>query len=143
MTADHWMHILEANKLMHSPEEVAAFEHALAQIAENLPKENLPALHLILDDRCEQPEVMFSLVHLLESFALDEQVQAFISVIPQLITFAPDWTRILHTRILNDEAACRCYQENLQAMNASSPHFIRQLLEENATSRLSTQVIKT
>ena len=143
MTEERWIHILEANKLMRSPEEVAAFENALAQLAENSPKENLPALHLILDDHSEQPEVMFSLVHFLESFAIDEQLQAFISVVPQLIAAAPDWTRILHTRILNDEVACRCYREKLHSMNASSPHFIRQLLEENATYRLRKQTIQT
>jgi|GEM_PF-1150126 len=121
MKEERWIQILEANKLMRSPEEVAAFENALAQLAENFHKENLPALHLILDDRCEQPEVMFSLVHFLESFAIEEQLQAFISVIPQLIAAAPDWRRILHTRILNNEAACCCYQENLHSMNASSP----------------------
>ncbi|NER22701.1 MAG: hypothetical protein F6J86_30260 [Symploca sp. SIO1B1] len=143
MTEERWIQILEENKLMQSLEEVAAFEYALAQLAENLPKENLPALHLILDDRSKQPEVMFSLVHFLESFALDEQLQSFISVVPQLVATAPDWTRILHTRILNDEVACRCYQEKLHAINASSPHFIRQLLEENATYRLSKHTIKT
>ncbi|NEP12517.1 MAG: hypothetical protein F6K14_20375 [Symploca sp. SIO2C1] len=93
--------------------------------------------NLILDDRCEQPEVMFSLVHFLESFAIEEQLQAFLTVVPQLIATTPDWTRILHTRILNDEAACRLYREKLHSMNASSPHFIRQLLEENATYRLN------
>ncbi|NEP10379.1 MAG: hypothetical protein F6K14_09190 [Symploca sp. SIO2C1] len=44
MTEDRWIHSLEANKLMRSPEEVSAFEHALAQLAENPYKENLPAL---------------------------------------------------------------------------------------------------
>ncbi|MDY7013280.1 MAG: Imm30 family immunity protein [Cyanobacteriota bacterium] len=124
---------------MRSPEEVAAFENALTQLAENPYPEHLPALHLILDDCCQQPEVMFGLVHFLESFALEGQVRAFITVVPQLISVAPDWTRILHTRILNDETACRFYREKLHSTNASSPHFIRQLLEESATYRLTHQ----
>ncbi|MBE9119165.1 hypothetical protein IQ249_25250 [Lusitaniella coriacea LEGE 07157] len=137
MTEEHWINSLKANRLMRSREEVNAFENALSQLAEHPKNEDLPALHLILDDCCEQSEVMFGLVHFLESFALEEQLQAFVTVVPQLIAVAPDWTRILHTRILNDEAACGLYREKLCSANASSPHFIRHLLEESASYRLT------
>ncbi|MEC4807399.1 MAG: Imm30 family immunity protein [Jaaginema sp. PMC 1079.18] len=137
MTQEHWINSLKANRLMRSHEEVNAFENALCQLAEHPQNEDLAALHLIFDDRCEQPEVMFSLVHFLESLALEEQLQAFVTVVPQLIVIAPDWTKILHTRILNDEEACSLYREKLRSANASSPHFIRHLLEESASYRLT------
>jgi len=139
MKDNSWISILDANKLMRSPEEVTAFENALAEFAKHPESEHLPALHLILDDRCQQPEVMFSLIHFLESFEMEQQLQAFISVIPQLIIFASDWTRILHSRILNDEVACRLYRNLLHSINTHSPHFIRQLLEESATYQLTHQ----
>lgn len=43
---------LEANRLMRSPDEVAAFEQALAELAQHPSNEYLPDLHLILDDLC-------------------------------------------------------------------------------------------
>ena len=48
---------------MRSRQEVIAFETALAELAKHPQTEDLPTLHLIFDDRCEQPEVMFSLLH--------------------------------------------------------------------------------
>jgi len=139
MKENSWITILAANKLMRSAEEVTAFENALAEFAKHPESEHLPDLHLILDDRCQQPEVMFSLIHFLESFEMEQQLQAFICVIPQLIVVASDWTRILHSRILNDEVACRLYRNLLHSINAHSPHFIRQLLEESAAYRLTYQ----
>ena len=63
----------------------------------------MPSLHLILDDACEQPEVMFSLVHFLESFEV--QIKAFIQVMPDLEKQATEWTEILRSRIMNNDIA--------------------------------------
>ncbi|WP_442867159.1 Imm30 family immunity protein [Aphanizomenon sp. CS-733/32] len=61
------------------------------EIADNSDENNLPAYHLVLDDQCQQPEVMFSLIHFLESFdmenvnpysALHNVVSIFSRIIP-------------------------------------------------------------
>ena len=132
-----WISILETNKLMRSPDEVTAFENALASLADRPQKEDLPDLHLILDDRCEQPEVMFGLIHFLESFDVSAQIQAFFTVVPQLMLVASEWTRILHSRILNDDDACRLYRDILHSLNSKEPNFVRQLLEESASYHLN------
>ena len=80
MSQNSLIDVLEANRLLRSPDEVATFEQTLETLAQNPDSADLPSLHLILDDACEQPEVMFSLVHFLESFDMQEQVQAFIQV---------------------------------------------------------------
>jgi len=82
MSQNPLIDVLEANRLLRSPHEVAIFEQTLEKLAQNPDPADLPSLHLILDDACEQPEVMFSLVHFLESFDVQEQVQAFIQVMP-------------------------------------------------------------
>ncbi|MFM9266772.1 Imm30 family immunity protein [Tychonema sp. BBK16] len=137
MKKNIWINILEANKLMRSPDEVIAFENALTSLADRPQDEDLPDLHLILDDRCEQPEVMFGLIHFLESFDVSAQLQAFVTVVPQLMLVASEWTRILHTRILNDEDACRLYRDILHSLNPQEPNFVRQLLEESASYHLN------
>ncbi|WP_293334946.1 Imm30 family immunity protein [Microcoleus sp. CAWBG58] len=137
MQENIWISILKANKLMRSPDEVTAFENALASIADRPQDEDLPDLHLILDDRCEQPEVMFSLIHFLESFDVSAQIQAFVTVVPQLMLVASEWTRILHSRILNDGDACRLYRDTLHSLNSQEPNFVRQLLEESASYNLN------
>lgn len=129
--------ILAANKLMRSPDEVTAFENALAALAENPDREDLPNLHLILDDRCEQPEVMFGLIHFLESFEVSAQLKSFVTIVPELIIVASGWTRTIHNRILNDELACHLYRDILRLFNEQKPHFVRELLEQSAAYHLN------
>ncbi|MDY6802907.1 MAG: Imm30 family immunity protein [Cyanobacteriota bacterium] len=132
---------LKENRLMQTEREINSFETALAEIANNPNEEDLPKYHLILDDRCQQPEVMFGLVHFLESFEPETQLQAFIKVIPQLALDAPEWTKILHNRILNDEFACNTYLKILRSLNSEKPHFIYYLLEESAANHLKRELI--
>ncbi|NEP44093.1 MAG: hypothetical protein F6K35_34655 [Okeania sp. SIO2H7] len=133
--------ILKENRLMQTEREVAKFENALAEIANNPNQEDLPEYHLILDDKCQQPEVMFALVHFLESFELETQLMAFLKVIPQLATIAPEWTKILHNRILNDETACNAYLKILRSLNSEKPHFLYYLLEESAANNLNRKIV--
>lgn len=137
MQENIWINILKTNKLMRSPDEVTAFENALASLADRPQNEDLPDLHLILDDRCQQPEVMFGLIHFLESFDAPAQIQAFVTVVPELMLVASEWTRILHSRILNDGDACRLYRDILHSLNSQEPNFVRQLLEESASYHLN------
>ena len=51
MKSNIWINFLEANKLMRDPDEVTAFENALASLADRPQNEDLPDLHLILIDR--------------------------------------------------------------------------------------------
>lgn len=131
--------ILRENRLMQTPEEVEAFETALAEIAKNPDENNLTAYHLILDDRCQHPEVMFSLIHFLESLDMEKQIEAFITIIPQLMLTAPEWTRILHDRILNDELASQVYQKLLHSINSQKSHFLYYLLEESVRNYLKNK----
>lgn len=133
------LEILKQNRLMKTLEEVDHFESALAELTNNFNEQDLGEYHLILDDQCEQPEVMFSLIHFLESFEIEMQITAFIKVIPQLMIHAPEWTRILHNRILNDELACHIYQKKLHSINSEKPHFLYYLLEESIKIYLETE----
>jgi hypothetical protein len=137
MQGKEWLKVLETNKLMQSLPEVAAFEGALEKLAENPDLALLPDLHLVLDDRCQQPEVLFSLIHFLESFDVVAQISAFVQVAPKLIFTAPEWVKVLHTRILNDEISLPVYKDVLRDINQAEPNFIRQLLEDSVTYHLA------
>jgi hypothetical protein len=123
--------VLEANRLLRSPDEVASFEQTLEKLAQNPDPADLPSLHLILDDACEQPEVMFSLVHFLESFDVQEQVQAFIQVLPELVKRAEEWTAILHSRIMNDEIAKAEFEDRVRSMSVQDPDRIYNFVANN------------
>lgn len=136
MNQNNLLAILRENYLMQTQQQVTDFENALAEIADNPDEQNLSAYHLVLDDQCQQPEVMFSLIHFLESFDIEEQIAAFIKVVPQLMINAPEWTKIIHDRILNDDSACQVYQKVLHSANLNTPHFIYHLLEESILNKL-------
>jgi hypothetical protein len=139
MNQNNLLAILQDNRLMLTEEQVTNFENALTKIADNLDEDDLSAYHLILDDQCQQPDVMFSLIHFLESFDIEPQITAFINVIPKLMITAPEWTRIIHNRILNDELACQVYQKILHSANLKTPHFFYHLLEESITNKLQVK----
>jgi len=119
--------VLEANRLLRSPDEVTRFEQTLETLAQRPDPADLPSLHLILDDACQQPEVMFSLVHFLESFKVQEQIQSFIQVMPDLVKRAAEWTAILHSRIMNDAIARSAFEERVRSVDAQKQNEIPQL----------------
>jgi hypothetical protein len=141
MSQNPLIDVLEANRLLRSPDEVTLFEHALEKLAQNPDPASLPSLHLILDDSCEQPEVMFSLVHLLESFDVQAQVQAFIQVMPDLVKQAAEWTAILHSRMMNDAIAKAEFEEGVRSMNDQKQNEIYQLI--SSISKKSSSEYKT
>ncbi|MGF2036019.1 MAG: Imm30 family immunity protein [Nostoc sp. CmiVER01] len=139
MNQNNLLAILRENRLMQTQQQVTDFENTLAEIADNPDEQNLSAYHLVLDDQCQHPEVMFSLIHFLESFETEEQITSFIKVVPQLMIDASEWTRIIHNRILNDDLSCQVYQKLLHSANLNTPHFLYHLLEESIVNKLKTK----
>ncbi len=79
-------------------------EEALSELAARPDLEvqdHLPDLFLIFDDACEQIEVMWGLLHLIEEFQWMAVICAFGQVIPKLVESAPQWTRTFMNRVLN------------------------------------------
>lgn len=132
--------VLEANRLLRSPNEVVRFEQTLETLAQNPDPADLPNLHLILDDACEHPEVMFSLVHFLESFDMQEQIQAFIQVLPDLIKRAAEWTAILHSRIMNDGIGRSVFEARVRSMDGQKQSEIYQMLSLTSTKSSPGQI---
>lgn len=130
MNATQWIEVLNANKFMRSDEEAMSFGFALAELALHPNSEDLPALYLVLDDRCEQHEVMYSLIHFLESFDLKDQLQAFIDTIDRMIVNAKEWTMILLYGILNQDLARSSYSKMLHSTPSQNRDLCKHLLRE-------------
>jgi hypothetical protein len=142
MSQNSPIEVLEANRLMRSPDEVTIFEQNLEKIAQNPNLADLPSLHLILDDACDRPEVMFGLVHFLESFDVRAQVQAFVQVLPDLVKRAAEWTAILHSRLMNDPIARSVFEEEVRSMSDRNQSEIFELLSLAATKISPGQAIE-
>ena len=135
LTTEQAIKALKFNRHMRSDQEFRAFEDALAFLAAHPDPNDLPDLHLALDDDCDQHEVMFGLVHFIEDFDLDAQIRAFLSVMPEMTVQAPSWTRTLTVRILNNEEARVHYKGLLQAAPPAQKSVARGVLEKIAASK--------
>ena len=125
-----WIAILQSNKLMRSHEEVEAFEYALAEIAREPKVADLVDLHLVFDDNCHHEEVMFGLIHFLESFETEMILSAFIQAMPKMLTQAREWVLILHYRILNDDFTLRVYKSLLASAEVHYRDVAFEVLKE-------------
>ena len=134
MNATQWIEILNANKFMRSDEEAMNFDFALAELAVHRNREYLPTLYLVFDDRCEQHEVMYGLIHFLESFELKDQLQAFIDAIDRMIVNAKEWTMILLYGILNQDLSRNSYSEILHSTQSHNRELCTNLLQEIAAN---------
>lgn len=107
MSQNLFIDVLEANRFCDRPMRLPVLNKPWKNLAQNSDPAVLHSLHLTLGDAGEQSEseVMLSLVHFLESFDVQEQVQAFVQVLPELVKRAKEWTAILHSRIMNDAIA--------------------------------------
>ncbi len=136
MSNNDLISVLKASKLMRSREEVLAFDNALTELAENTPDVDLEELHLVLDDNCEHKEVMWGLVHFLESFDASMQLQALLNVVDKLVVSAPEWTEIIHYRIFNDEPTRFLYQDMLRSADLNTQLLVTNILDDIARNKL-------
>ncbi|MBY0523546.1 MAG: hypothetical protein K2R98_09100 [Gemmataceae bacterium] len=121
---------------------MSTFDDALQALARAPKDSDLPDLLTIFTDQCEHHEVMWGLVHFIESFEMKTQLAALIDAVPSMSVHAAEWTRILHCRILNDDISRECYKELLQAASPGSHEAVKAVLmqiqvdDENFSSRV-------
>lgn len=121
---------LMSNRLLRDAKEIQTFVATLDTLAAapDIGSHELDDLHLVLDDRTEEPGVMFDLIHFLEAFDVKQQLDAFVRVLPELSTTSPEWAQIINCRILNSDEAREVYAEILSACNTDSKSTARSLL---------------
>lgn len=77
---------------------------ALARIFELHDDRAIGPLLLVLDDHYTFQELMWSVVHLAESYEADAYVATLVDVLPQIERSAPEWAYRLVGRVLNGDA---------------------------------------
>jgi hypothetical protein len=106
MITNDLIEVLETNKLLETDEEFKAFHQALNSL-KNEPR-NPQILHrllLLFDSPTERIDIMWTLLHFVESFDLDSYVKAVAQTTPLIEPTNRSWLNIIYTRILNHENA--------------------------------------
>ncbi|WP_237706200.1 Imm30 family immunity protein [Ornithinibacillus scapharcae] len=80
------------------------------------------------DDLTENDEVMFGLIHAIESYdkiaSSEISLKVLASSIPKMLPHAKEWLKILHKRILNHEPSRNIYKEILPTLNNDIQKYI-------------------
>lgn len=97
--------VLRETRLMRSAEEGEAFERAAEQLARRMDSHDLAGMLLAFDDRTEQPERMWGLLHLVEDFDDDAFAGAYLATVSAAMPDAREWMETLLIRQLNSESA--------------------------------------
>ena len=126
--------ILIENRLLRNSEEIELFENAIENILNEENYEDIKYLCEGFDDCTEDDEVMFGLVHAIESYdsAFDSSVtmKVFVNSIPDVIPYAKEWMKTMLKRILNDEHIRRVLNHTISDSDDKVKTTFIQLLNE-------------
>lgn len=123
---------LIANRLMQTEKETSLFEEALNFLSSQRDIENIAIFCEAFDDDTEHHEVMFSLVHTIESYSkADEKIYyaKLIMAINKMNKNSTEWQDILFYRLLNSPIAGKHFAEQLAKAEISHRDFIINILQ--------------
>ena len=97
--------ILTANRHLRDEVEAAEFDFALAELSVESQDDVVYAARLfdVFVDDCNQPEVMWGLLHFVESFDDETYISALLTSANDLSLKAKDWLGIILSRVLNND----------------------------------------
>lgn len=121
---------LYENRLLRTELECEQFDLALEGLAGDTEDAVIHQIFKVFDDDTEQEEVMFSLVHFVESVQMEMYLTQLLESLPDMLEHARNWAIVLNTRILNDDNYRKDYAEIAALMPVKIKRCLAFLLEE-------------
>jgi hypothetical protein len=126
--------ILVDSRMLRTENEIQQFENAIANILNMNEVEHIKNLCLGFDNATEHDEVMFSLIHAIESydktFGSEKPLQQFAASIQSMLPHASEWVKTLNKRILNHDLSRRVYAEVISNCDTGIKNIVLQLINE-------------
>ena len=101
-------------------EDVYKFDEIISCISESQDPKYIPLLMEILDDNTNFPEVMYNVVHALESYPDDIHAKAIITSTPFMLKHAPQWLFTLTYATLNNPSSLEFFRKNMHLISQES-----------------------
>ncbi|MEC3606268.1 MULTISPECIES: Imm30 family immunity protein [Bacillus] len=125
---------LRDNRLLRNSDEINEFESAIANIVELEDADHIEYLCQGFDDSTEEDEVMFGLIHAIESYdnKFDGEItlKKFAEAVPSMLPHAKEWSKIMHKRILNHEPSRITYSKIIKELDKEiQSKIVDQLVE--------------
>ena len=108
--------------------EVEKFEQSIGSILEMKDVSHIKILCQGFDDLTDNDEVMFGLIHAIESYdnivGSEASLKVLVNSIPEMLPHAKEWLKILHKRILNHEPSRNIYKKMIPTLNIDVQDYI-------------------
>lgn len=122
------------NRFLKNQQEISAFETAISSILNLNDLNHIGNLCMGFDDVTEHDEVMFGLIHAIESydqvFGSEQSLKKLAQSLPYMLPHAKEWAKTLHKRILNHEPSCNIYAEVISQGDVNIKMIALQLVTE-------------
>lgn len=121
---------LQQSKMLRNSEEIHTFELAIQNILSMNDVKVIMDLCSGFDDQTENNEIMFGLVHAIESFDSEEGLLEMAKAIPSMLPHAREWAIILNYRVLNHEPSRKLYIKILLNVDPEVRNCIISIIKE-------------
>ncbi|ASI73557.1 Imm30 family immunity protein [Bacillus cereus] len=117
-------------RFLKNQSECEEFDSVLENLADCTDKELIQELCIVFEDETQAEEVMFGLVHFIESFEMEKYLTEMPKALPKMVESAKEWAMLLNIRILNNDLYRSEYAKVLVGMNHDIQLMIINLLNE-------------
>ena len=121
---------LYENRLLRTELECEQFDLALEALAGDTEDAVIHQVFKVFDDDTEQEEVMFGLVHFVESVQMEMYLTQLLESLPEMLEHARNWAIVLNERILIDDSYRKDYADIAAIMPSRIQKCLSFLLEE-------------
>lgn len=126
--------ILVNSRLLRNQQEILNFESTISSILNMEDLNHIQNLCMGFDDETEHDEVMFGLIHAIESYDKIFDSEQLLKKLSESLTYmlphAKEWAKILHIRILNHEPSCKLYAKVILESDDKIKTIVLQLVTE-------------
>lgn len=123
--------MLKENRELRNDDEIEKFEDAIENI---LTTNKFEYLYCGFDDATEDEEVMYGLVHAIESYygiiQKEQYFSVFINETQKIVSEAKEWVKLMNMRILNDDESLEQYITTAKTCNDTVKKFLRDIMKE-------------
>ncbi|BCJ93783.1 hypothetical protein acsn021_13520 [Anaerocolumna cellulosilytica] len=122
------------SRLLQNEEQVQAFEQSIESIISMKTSDCIKKLYLGFDDSTENDEIMFGLLHTIESFdqelGLEQSLIKLAEALRYMLPHAKEWAKIFHKRILNQEETRNAYATVISYADNATRDLVISLVNE-------------
>jgi len=109
---------------------IEQFEKTLDDIGKLNNSQSIGNLVKYFNDESDYPEILFNIVHLIETFDDHTYLNELLPSMPWMVKNTPDWAKTLHYRILNSPKTYELYIDIFPSLSQQIKSCLKQLLSE-------------